>query len=642
MLDHDLKNVLHEVRMMEDIEDDLNQLTYHQFKDTMETISKRPGNKYEFICKAGPAVTSALFTIYQVVWDTEIIPTSWMKTMLVQVYKNSGDRAILDNYRHLHIKQDIPKVFGHMVMSVAKSFISKNLTKFQIGARAGHRPQEHLFVLKSVIGLYAQHQKPLFLSMWDISKFFDRENLRDVMNELYNLGIKGKIYRLIYQLNKNSVIAVKTPVGVTEECETGEGVAQGSVEGASISAASLGAGVMDMFKDSLDEVNFAGVKLGPLLYQDDVARLADSVASVQAGNTRMEAIAESKLLDFNLNKSCYMIIGNNSNCEAIKDEIKANPIMLCNQQMTCVSEAKYLGDWICEDGLEESVACTVNKRKGLAISSIYEIRSVVEDCRIMLCGGVLAGLDIWELAVLPMLLYNAECWTGISTKIIDELEAIQRRFLRHLMAVGAGCPTPALYWETGTVGIKWRILKKKLLLYHHISCLPDSSLAKEVLSIQESLHLPGLHTECYDFLCQHGITNVKLFNKMQWKRLIGKKIIELNEDDLMKQSQSYKKLNLVGEKFGCKDYIREMKIDDARAMFKIRSNMLPTVQMNFMSERKFADNGWTCSGCSIRKDSQQHLLICPGYADLRVGRNLKSDSDLVAYYRDILKRRQDT
>ena len=70
----------------------------------------------------------------------------------------------------------------------------------------------------------------------------------------------------------------------------------------------------------------------------------------------------------------------------------------------------------------------------------------------MLCGGVLAGLDIWELAVLPMLLCNAECWTGISTKIIDELEAIQRRFLRHLMAVGAGCPTPALYWETGTVG----------------------------------------------------------------------------------------------------------------------------------------------------------------------------------------------
>ena len=29
--------------------------------------------------------------------------------------------------------------------------------------------------------------------MWDISKFFDRENLRDVMNEIYRLGVRGKI-----------------------------------------------------------------------------------------------------------------------------------------------------------------------------------------------------------------------------------------------------------------------------------------------------------------------------------------------------------------------------------------------------------------------------------------------------------------
>ena len=75
-------------------------------------------------------------------------------------------------------------------------------------------------------------------------------------------------------------------------------------------------------------------------------------------------------------------------------------------------------------------------------------------------------------------------------------------------------------------------------------------------------------------------------------------------------------------------------------MFKLRSNMLPTVQMNFMSESEFAANLWTCSGCT-RRDSQEHLLTCPGYADLRVGKNLEVDSDLVAYYRDIVKRRQD-
>ena len=627
--------------MAEVIDDDLNQLSYQQFNHTMNSISKRPGKKYEFITQAGPALTAALFNVYQTVWETEVMPPSWMNTVLVQVYKDSGDRSCLDNYRHLHIKQDIPKVFGHMVMSVAKATISQNLTKFQIGARAGHRPQEHLFVLKSVMSLYAQHQKTLFLSMWDISKFFDRENLRDVMNEIYSLGVRGKIYRLIYQLNKNSVISVKTPVGLSDQVDTGEGVAQGSVEGASISAASLGAGVSKVFKDSCDEVNFAGLELGPLLFQDDVARLADCIASAQTGNEKMESLAEAKLLDFNLKKSCFMIIGNKTSITSHKEEIRKNPITLCKQPMTMVSEAKYLGDWICEGGLSESVVCTVRKRKGLAIGAIHEIRCVVEDCRSMICGGIKAGLEIWELAVLPMLLYNAESWIGVTKKTVEDLEAIQKRFLKHLLAVGSGCPTPSLYWETGTLGIKWRILKSKLLLYHHIKCLPNTALAKEVIEVQERLNLPGLHSECSDFLCHHGFTHVEQYTKVQWKKLVKERILKMNENELVEMSLTYKKINFSGEKFACKDYMKEMRIDDARTMFKIRTNMVPTVQMNFMGDKNFASNLWTCSGCNSCRDSQQHLLTCPGYAQLRIGKNLKVDSDLVAYYREILKHRQD-
>ena len=71
------------------------------------------------------------------------------------------------------------------------------------------------------------------------------------------------------------VVSVKTPVELTEEYKIGECVAQGSVEGVSISAANLRNGLNDVFKDSYDELNFSGVQLGPLLYQDDVARIAD-------------------------------------------------------------------------------------------------------------------------------------------------------------------------------------------------------------------------------------------------------------------------------------------------------------------------------------------------------------------------------
>jgi hypothetical protein len=47
--------------------------------------------------------------------------------------------------------------------------------------------------------------------------------------------------------------------------------------------------------------------LGPALFQDDVSRLCDDPVSAQMGNDRMEAMAETKLLDFNMDKSCLLL-----------------------------------------------------------------------------------------------------------------------------------------------------------------------------------------------------------------------------------------------------------------------------------------------------------------------------------------------
>jgi hypothetical protein len=102
-------------------------------------------------------------------------------------------------------------------MSQAKGKIQENMTKFQIGTKTGQRAQEHLFTLKSVISLYLKYDFPIMVQLYDISKFFDRESLRDGMNAIYNCGIKGKLYRLIYNMNKDTKIRVRTAVGETDE-----------------------------------------------------------------------------------------------------------------------------------------------------------------------------------------------------------------------------------------------------------------------------------------------------------------------------------------------------------------------------------------------------------------------------------------
>ena len=140
----------------------------------------------------------ALYSLCKATWKHEIIPLSWQKSTLVQIFKGSGSRNDLKNYRFIHMKNEFQKFFGHLVLSASKEKLLTNMSKFQIGTKPGHRSQEHLFTIKSTIALYDKYKKPLFLTTYDVAKFFDRENLQDCMNELYKCGVRGKLYRLMY------------------------------------------------------------------------------------------------------------------------------------------------------------------------------------------------------------------------------------------------------------------------------------------------------------------------------------------------------------------------------------------------------------------------------------------------------------
>ena len=74
-------------------------------------------------------------------------------------------------------------------------------------------------------------------------------------------------------------------------------------------------------------------------------------------------------------------------------------------------------------------------------------------------GGIAAGIEIWELAIMPFLMNNSETWVEISLKTIDHLDNLQNMFYRYLLATPRSCPIPALLWETGGLLMEHRIAK---------------------------------------------------------------------------------------------------------------------------------------------------------------------------------------
>ena len=110
-------------------------------------------------------------------------------------------------------------------------------------------------------------------------------------------------------MNCDTVIRVKTGVGMTKEEESGANVGQGTTEGALLSAASIDFTVNEAFKNSDKEISYGPEPLQPLLFQDDISRVSLNVESAQHGYDLLDHVLESKLLDFNVDKSRFLVVG---------------------------------------------------------------------------------------------------------------------------------------------------------------------------------------------------------------------------------------------------------------------------------------------------------------------------------------------
>ena len=83
-----------------------------------------------------------------------------------------------------------------------------------------------------------------------------------------------------------------------------------------------------------------------------------------------------------------------------------------------------------------------------------------------------------------------------------------------------------MLWELGNMDMHTRLLREKLLLYYHLQCLPETSVAHQMLKILEDLHLPSLRGEIEDFfLAKFDISDVQMFQKKDGKNLLRKPVL---------------------------------------------------------------------------------------------------------------------
>ena len=169
-------------------------------------------------CVRNKAFTYLLFTTY-------LLTNQWREAVLVNIDKGKKGKEKLENKRGISLSNSISKVFEKIIVRRVHNEIC--FTEAQAGGRPNRSTIDHIFTLKSVIQQRFYEKKQTYVAFIDLEKAYDQAWKDAVLYTLWNRGIKGKIWRVIYELNSNQKIKIQTKFGLTDEVIVNDSLRQG-------------------------------------------------------------------------------------------------------------------------------------------------------------------------------------------------------------------------------------------------------------------------------------------------------------------------------------------------------------------------------------------------------------------------------
>ena len=94
--------------------------------------------------------------LFNIIFDTGILPDVWLEGKIRPIYKNKGDRLNPDNYRPITVLSCFSKLFTSILNTSLTKFLEIHtaLNENQAGFRQGYSTADHIFTLNALIELF--------------------------------------------------------------------------------------------------------------------------------------------------------------------------------------------------------------------------------------------------------------------------------------------------------------------------------------------------------------------------------------------------------------------------------------------------------------------------------------------------------
>ena len=264
--------------------------------------------KNELLKNSKEQFSKILIPLIKEVWQNEKVPSSWNRGSIKSLWKGKGDKECLKNHRGITISSAIGNIIEEIIDKRMAKII--NFSPGQAGGVKGAATSDHLFLVRGLMATAITKKQNLFLTFFDVEKAYDRADINNMLHVMWNAGIKGKMWRILRDLNTNLKAVVKMRFGTSREISRVIGGKQGSrVFGRMFSKQ------MDILSDDFIENRNEKVKvsenlsIGCLEWVDDVLSCTTGMKNQITVLENVDDFARKSKLEWGETKSQVMQVG---------------------------------------------------------------------------------------------------------------------------------------------------------------------------------------------------------------------------------------------------------------------------------------------------------------------------------------------
>ena len=186
---------------------------------------------YEILRHLPNDTLQILLEIINDIWKSETFPESWREALIISIPKPGKDHFNPINYRPIALTSCICKTVERMVNERLVWYLEKNglLAKEQCGYRANRSTVDHLVRLETFIRDAFIQDQHLVAVFFDLQKAYDTTWKHGILEDLYNMGLRGHLPTFIGNFLSDRVFQVSLGILLSDRFEQEEGVPQGAI-----------------------------------------------------------------------------------------------------------------------------------------------------------------------------------------------------------------------------------------------------------------------------------------------------------------------------------------------------------------------------------------------------------------------------